>query len=131
MQLTILEVYKAIIEFLDIYYQKTKSDDLGGFLGGIDLTIDDRTMDPAAWNEWIDSIEKITKDRVTTELTHEEAYRAMIEFLNIYYQETTSKDVGDLLNSMALTGNERITSDPEAWKNWIQCVNKVLSEKTD
>jgi hypothetical protein len=129
MRLTILEAYKSMIEFLDVYYQKTNSDDLGGFLGGIDLTKDNSTMDPAAWCEWLECLHKIQGDNSAKNLTLKDAYKTVIEFLNIYYQETESEDVGALLSSMALIEDERMTNDPEAWQNWIKSVEKVLSQK--
>jgi len=51
--------------FLEKYYEETKSDDVGSLLGDISLDIwkDGSTGDPAAWCEWIQCIEEVTKKR--------------------------------------------------------------------
>jgi hypothetical protein len=130
--LTELEAYKAMIDFLVVYSQEIKSNDLGCVLSGMVITADkQKTMDPYAWQDWINSINKVKGKESITNLTELEAYSAMIKFLEIYYMNTNSKDVGDLLSAMKLTGDEKITKNPEAWQNWIRSVEKVLSEKSN
>lgn len=51
--------YKAMIRFLEKYYERTNSDDIGSLLGDLQLLSDGSTADPAAWNDWIDSINTI------------------------------------------------------------------------
>jgi len=56
--------YKAMIKFLDKYYKLTKSDDVGSLLGGmmfIGNSENMNTADPAAWNDWLESIEETKK----------------------------------------------------------------------
>ena len=55
-KLTKLQAYNAMVKFLDIYYEQTKSDDVGSLLGGMSFLSDDSTADPAAWEDWTDSI---------------------------------------------------------------------------
>lgn len=52
-----------MLAFLDELYQLTKSDDLGGFLGGFQLTKDGGTMDPAAWGDWLEAIRRVKAKR--------------------------------------------------------------------
>lgn len=58
-QLTIREAYLAMIAYLDNLYNMTKSDDLGGFLGDMQIARDGTTMDPAAWYDWLDAVNKV------------------------------------------------------------------------
>ena len=51
--------YKAMIKFLEKYYERTNSDDIGSLLGDLQLLSDGSTSDPAAWNDWIDAINTI------------------------------------------------------------------------
>jgi hypothetical protein len=58
-KITILQAYKAMILFLEKEYELTKSNDLGGLLGGYQLQTDEKdTIDSAAWNDWILSVNK-------------------------------------------------------------------------
>lgn len=59
MQLSIKEAYNAMIEFLDRYYEITKSDDVGSLLGGMMFLEDGSTMDSAVWNDWLECVEKV------------------------------------------------------------------------
>ena len=58
------------------------------------------------------------------ELTIEEAFEAMTLFLEIYYENTNSEDVGGLLSSMMILENG-ITADPAVWHDWIDSVEKA------
>ena len=60
-EIKILDAFKAMYCFLNKYYTRTSSDDIGSLLGDLNLSEDNKPMDPAAWEEWIDCINKITK----------------------------------------------------------------------
>ena len=62
-------------------------------------------------------------------LTDLQAFYAMRLFLEKYYQETDSDDVGSLLSELQFFEKEKETADPAAWGEWIDCINKVLNEK--
>ncbi len=61
--ITYFEAFDCMREFLEIYYNNTKSDDVGDILSTTQLSIweDGETADPACWREWIQCIEKVTK----------------------------------------------------------------------
>lgn len=59
MRLTIKEAFESMVVFLEGFYERTGSDDVGGLLGGMIILDDGNTADPAAWNDWLSSIEKI------------------------------------------------------------------------
>lgn len=57
--LTIEQAYRAMIYFLDKLQQRTNSDDLAVYLGGMDINKNDgKTMDPAMWGDWLKAIEE-------------------------------------------------------------------------
>lgn len=64
-QLTYLEAFHCMREFLEIYYNNTKSDDVGDILSATQLTLwkDGGTADPACWEEWLECIEKVIKEK--------------------------------------------------------------------
>ena len=61
--LTSDQAYKAMYLYLEHLYEMTKSDDLGGFLGGMTLLDDGKPTDPAVWQDWLDAINEATKSR--------------------------------------------------------------------
>lgn len=59
----------------------THDDELGDVMAGYDYTTEGKPFDPAAWEDWRKSIQKITKrDQITAEETHQ----AMLLFIKKY-----------------------------------------------
>jgi hypothetical protein len=63
-------------------------------------------------------------------LTTKQAYLAMYQFLVDFYRRTKSDDVGSLLGGMSYLEDGH-TADPAVWADWVNCVQKTLSEETD
>jgi hypothetical protein len=63
-KLTDKQAFVAMIEFLDVYYQQTQSDDIGALLGSLQLLEDGKPADPAMWHDWLQSIEKILPRKI-------------------------------------------------------------------
>jgi len=61
--LTQLEAFKAMVRFLESYYERTASDDVGSLLGDLQLLQDGGTADPAAWEDWILAIHAVIKNK--------------------------------------------------------------------
>ena len=61
--LTVEQAYRAMFLYLEELYNNTHSGDLAGFLGGMVLASDGKTMDPAAWNDWIRAVNKILEEK--------------------------------------------------------------------
>lgn len=59
-KLTEKQAYLAMIEFLDDYYEQTQSDGIGELLGSLQLLEDGKPADPAMWEDWLKSVEKIS-----------------------------------------------------------------------
>jgi len=60
--LTYLEAFKAMSCFLEKYYDQTSSDDIGSLLGEIQLVENGSTADPAAWEDWMKCVHKVTQE---------------------------------------------------------------------
>jgi hypothetical protein len=60
-QLTDLQAFQAMTKFLENFYNNTASDDVGLLLGGMQLFPEGGTYDPAAWEDWMDSINEVLK----------------------------------------------------------------------
>ena len=63
-------------------------------------------------------------------LTAEQAYAAMFRFLEVFYRDTKSDDVGALLGSMSLL-EDGCAADPAITSEWLAACKDVLSEKVD
>lgn len=57
-------------------------------------------------------------------LSYLEAFKAMCCFLEKYYEQTSSDDVGSLLGEMQILEDNE-TADPAAWHDWLDCVKKI------
>ena len=129
MKLTIEEAYKAMFVFLDEIYKQTKSEDMGCLLGGMEfLASDNLPAVPECWEIWLECVEKNKKD---SQLTPEEAYKAMISFLYENYKQTQSKDINNLLHKMKLISDDNLPSDSTFRKTWLECVKKVKKGEID
>jgi len=63
---------------------------------------------------------------VKEDLSDLEAYKAMCYFLENYYNQTNSDDIGSLLGSMQIL-EDRNTADPTMWNDWKDCIKKSTS----
>jgi hypothetical protein len=61
-KLTEIQAFKAMVKFLEIYYNTTCSDDVGSLLSSMQLFPEGETWDPAIWREWVDSINYVLAD---------------------------------------------------------------------
>ncbi|MFP6560604.1 hypothetical protein WJ542_20215 [Paraburkholderia sp. B3] len=57
-------------------------------------------------------------------LSLQEAYLAMFEFIVELYQRTQSDELGSLLGDLSLLP-DGTTADPAAWRDWLRCVEKA------
>jgi|HubBroStandDraft_6_1064221.scaffolds.fasta_scaffold3612722_1 hypothetical protein len=60
--LTLKQGFLAMYAFLDGFYSRTKSDDVGGLLGDMSFLADGSTADGAAWSDWLEAVRKITEE---------------------------------------------------------------------
>ena len=53
-----------------------------------------------------------------------EGFDAMRMFLEEFYNQTQSDDVGSLLGDLQFSSDNN-TMDPAAWHDWVECVKKA------
>ena len=66
--LTEKEAYLAMFSFLEDYYNRTHSDDVGSLLSGMCFMNDGMPMDSAYWHEWKHSVQKALENEVDAEV---------------------------------------------------------------
>ena len=54
------QAFEAMVNFLEHIYERTGSDDLGSLLGDLQMLEDGTTADPAAWQDWLNSVRQVT-----------------------------------------------------------------------
>lgn len=58
------------------------------------------------------------------------AYKAMFRFLEKYYAQTNSEDVGTLLGSMSMDVFQREQpADSAMWGEWLEAIQEVIVEQ--
>lgn len=57
--LTKLQAFNAMRKFLEMYYERTGSDDVGSLLGDLQLVGKEETADPAVWYDWSKALESV------------------------------------------------------------------------
>jgi len=70
--LTSRGAYLAMFSFLEDYYTRTKSDEIGSILSGMCLMSDGQPMDVAYWDEWELAIDKALNGDVDAEVRFEQ-----------------------------------------------------------
>ena len=131
-KLSIYQAYCVMIDYLDKYYFKVYADDIGDLLGGMVFLEDGSTADGAAWEDWIEAIDKVkpshdvhnNKDIL---LTVDEAYIVATNFLENFAQLTNSEDTRKLLDEKMLLRDGNPV-DRENWDEWMRSVDKILAQ---
>jgi len=124
-KLTQIQAFKVMLTFLDEYYDKTLSDDIGALLSGLALLEDDRPVDSAVWHDWAKAI---NNKNIENNLTSLQAFEAMINFLEDYCKRGSSHDVLILLDMLKKSLIKSAPNQP-IWNNWLKCVDKILQDK--
>jgi hypothetical protein len=59
--MTIKQAFEVMSFFLEGYYRRTHSEDVGALLGDLDVHLwgGDTTGDPAAWSDWMACVQKV------------------------------------------------------------------------
>jgi len=58
-QISTRDAYRAMFRFLEAYYHRTGSDELGALLGDLAIDEDGQPMDPAAWTDWLAAVNAV------------------------------------------------------------------------
>lgn len=55
--------FVAMRYFLEAFYVRTSSDEIGALLGDLAPIGDGKTADPAAWGDWMDAVNKALAEK--------------------------------------------------------------------
>lgn len=58
-EIKVRDAYRAMFAFLEAYYDRSPSDELGALLSGLAPDQDGSPMDPAAWSDWLHSVNQV------------------------------------------------------------------------
>lgn len=61
-------------------------------------------------------------------MTDRQALKAMVLFLERYFERTHSDDVGALLSDLLIL-DDGLTADPAAWADWLECIREATSRE--
>ncbi len=124
--LTNLQAFASMQYFLDQYYWKTLSDDMGGICGCLMLTDDNSPIDQAFAEDWVDSVKIAIPAYYDGMLfTTEQAYGVIKEFLELYCRIGFSQEVQQLINRMTLDQNNNIY-DKEINDFWNKAIEQAI-----
>ena len=62
--LTERQAFDAMVMFLEQFYERTDSDDVGGLLSDLMINVDNQTADPAAWQDWLNCVQRVISVKV-------------------------------------------------------------------
>lgn len=83
--------------YLNAIYDKSKSDNLGCILGDMSpfTFIDTKSADPAAWVDWLKSVNKVKvlSSEIGETLTIKEAFQAMSFLSELYINNSIFKEL--------------------------------------
>ena len=113
-----LQAFNAMTQFLDTYYKKNLSDDLGVLLSSMEFLEDNETVDAATWDDWINIL---GENETLTEL---QAYNAMAKYLALYADLMDSAELRNILDKIELADNHLLSND--TWDSWLSCVNNTV-----
>ena len=129
MKLTWKEAYRAAYGFLDGIWDSVTGEDqellseLDTFLGGMMPREDGTSADPAMLELWHEAVARITRGGGWGDLTGEEAYRAMVLFLELWARDNSDGTISGICEDLSRTGPER--------EGWAETVRKVLDGEFD
>ena len=137
-QLTPLQVFNAMHKFFIIYYNETGSGIIIGTYGttdydtktgNISIMLGTMGFDEGMWEIWIESLDKVllSEDIKNHDcLTPLQAFKAIPLYLEGFYRVNSFEDIMAFVSDLKLVINNEST-DAKLWKQWIQCVNEVIS----
>ena len=66
--LTSKQAYEAMYSFLEAYYERGASDEIGYMLGNMSLLSDGTSADPAYTEDWNEAVKKVIEGKVDARL---------------------------------------------------------------
>ena len=131
-KLTKLQAYNAMSKLLIMYYDLDPTGDIGIIGGSMSFLEDKKTVDDTMWINWTKSLDLMFKHknlRNYNHLTALQAFLAMGIFLENYFgKNDLAKDIEFLEKNIKIAAEHKKVN-LLLWKNWLKCVDVVLSVK--
>ena len=121
MELSIKQAYIAMFYFVNSYFAWKQTDDLAVLISACNPYLFEGGMpaDLGVWQEWEESVSKITSKKT---LTIEEIFRSMLAFLKLYHQEV-GYELAWVIEDMESNYNNK-----ELQKSWLECIERGIEE---
>lgn len=129
MKLTWKEGYRAAYGFLDGIWDGVTGEDqellseLDTFLGGMMLQEDETSTDPKLLDLWHEAVAQVTHGGGWGDLTEEEAYEAMVLFLDLWARDHSDGTILGICEDLSRSGPDR--------EDWTEAVRKTLAGEFD
>jgi ribosomal protein L1 len=68
MSITEQQAFEAMYAFLNEFYERTKSQEVGALLGSMSLLPDGKTADPTVWSDWQRCVRQAKRGEVQSRL---------------------------------------------------------------
>lgn len=128
MLIDIKEAFDLMIIYLDKYYERTNSNDIGGLLGDAMILEDGTTADSAMMDDWLLSVKKNTNKIDNNYMDIKCAYLALIDFLKDYGERINSNEIANLISDMTLVKDNE-SQNKRCWKEWLEAVTDLENDR--
>jgi hypothetical protein len=137
-ELTLPQAFNAVFKLFEIYYNEKGSGSIRTSLGmrgfdpqsgNISIMLGTMNFDEGMWEIWIESINIILNEEGVKnhdDFTPLQVFKAIPLYLEGFYGTDLFDDIMSLVFDLRLVIKDRST-DSILWKQWMQCVNDVLS----
>lgn len=138
-RLSFLQNFNSMRIFLSIYFDQTESADVGVLLSSLRLFKDKpdwqenlSTWDPAAFQDWMNGVNKTLYDlNIQTDpqkMFYDEwtSFLCMKNFLLLFYQEIPYDDIGNILQKLDTVQQNK---NNIVWLEWLQAINLSINNR--
>jgi hypothetical protein len=122
-EMNLIEGYRIMFCFLDDYYCKNESDELGDLLGSMSLLTDNTPMDSAYIRDWETAVFQITVQKGIDVLSSNATYYAMLAFLRNWSELGTDGTINRLCEYLE-------ESSPKS-NEWLDAVKNIIRGDDD
>ncbi len=129
-KLTELQAFNAVGRLLQMYFDDKPSGDLATILGSMSFLRNKTTVDDAMWEIWHESLDELLKYKNLRDYNHLTILQSFLA-IGLYLEgflgtEDLDIDV-EFLEYNVRQACMKQPVDPVLWKNWLQCIDEVLS----
>ncbi len=131
-KLSKLQTYNVMLHFLEIFWLRNKSDDIGDILSDSEFFWDGRTTaDPGSWFTWKQALALTMQQdqtlRKENRLNLFQAFHAMLNYIKVYRSRWgVTEDIDDLIQELQILYENYDTHNP-MWQSWFKLADEVAA----